>query len=158
MGGGARAAAAGRVTATLRRAVASDLDAIVAIERASFSDAWTPGSFRSLLSASHVYFPVVEAGAAVAGYAVALFAADEGELANIAVADAHRGQGLGAQLLDAVLAEAASRGTRTTWLEVRESNAAARRLYAGRGFVESGRRRKYYDAPVEDALVYRRDA
>jgi [ribosomal protein S18]-alanine N-acetyltransferase len=43
------------------------------------------------------------------------------------------------------------------WLEVRPSNAAARRLYESRGFQLIGRRRGYYRAPVEDALVMRRE-
>ncbi|MBI3789827.1 MAG: ribosomal protein S18-alanine N-acetyltransferase [Gemmatimonadetes bacterium] len=140
----------------IRVATPADLDAVLAIEQASFSDPWTRGSFRSLLGGPHVYFPVLEVEGVLAGYAIALFAADEGELANLAVAPAWRGRGLGERLLDDVLAVGGVRGVRTTWLEVRESNAAARRLYARHGFVETGRRRRYYDDPVEDALVLRR--
>jgi ribosomal-protein-alanine acetyltransferase len=95
-------------------------------------------------------------GATVVGYAVAWFAADEAELANLAVAASARGRGVGALLLDAVLAEAAHRGAATVYLEVRESNAAARRLYASRSFAEVGRRRRYYHNPAEDALVLAR--
>jgi ribosomal-protein-alanine N-acetyltransferase len=142
--------------APVRPATAADLDGVLAIEHASFSDPWSRGSFRSLLGASHVYFPVVEDAGAPVAFAVALFAADEGELANLAVAPVARTRGLGAQLLDDVLTVASARGARTVWLEVRESNVAARGLYGSRGFVEVGRRRRYYDDPVEDALVLRR--
>ncbi len=165
MGGGARAATTGGVSgvghvaeagAAIRPALASDLDGVVAIEAASFSDPWTRGSFRTLVAVPHVYFPVVEDAAGVTAFAIALFAADESELANLAVAPERRGRGLGARLLDEVMREAERRGARTMWLEVRESNAAARRLYAARGFVDAGRRRRYYADPVEDALVLRR--
>jgi ribosomal-protein-alanine N-acetyltransferase len=81
---------------------------------------------------------------------------DEGELANLAVAASDRGQGVGAALLDAMLDDASARGTLQVYLEVRESNAAARRLYASKGFEEIGRRKQYYRSPTEDALILRR--
>jgi ribosomal-protein-alanine N-acetyltransferase len=68
-----------------------------------------------------------------------------------------RGQGVGGRLLDATIGELERRGATSTFLEVRESNAAARALYASRGFDSVGRRRNYYRRPVEDALVLRRD-
>lgn len=138
-----------------RPATAADLDEITAIEQASFSDPWSRRSFAGLLDDPAVLFLVARApaDAPLLGYVVAWFAADESEIANIAVAPAARGRGTGARLLDAALAEAARRGAATTYLEVRESNAAARRLYASRNFSELGRRRRYYRHPVEDALV-----
>jgi ribosomal-protein-alanine N-acetyltransferase len=140
----------------LRRAAAADLAAVAAIEQASFGDPWSAGSFRSLVANPAVVFVVAATGATVVGYAVAWFAADEAELANLAVAASARGRGVGALLLDAVVAEAAHRGAATMYLEVRESNAAARRLYASRSFAEVGRRRRYYHNPAEDALVLAR--
>ena len=143
----------------LRRATAADLASVAAIEQASFGDPWSAGSFRSLVANPTVAFVVAATGATgatVVGYAVAWFAADEAELANLAVAASARGRGVGALLLDAVLAEAAHRGAATVYLEVRESNAAARRLYASRSFAEVGRRRRYYHNPAEDALVLAR--
>ena len=143
----------------VRRASSADLDAVVAIERAAFSDPWSRGSFASLLSDPRVFFVVgvdpAGGGGAVAGYAVAFFVVDEAELANLAAAPHVRRRGIGGLLLDAVIREAGRRGTRELFLEVRESNAAARALYASRGFAEVGRRRGYYRRPVEDALVLR---
>ena len=81
---------------------------------------------------------------------------DEAEIANLAVEPAARRSGAGRLLLDSALGEAAARGVRTVYLEVRESNEAARSLYASRGFDEIGRRRAYYAHPREDALVLRR--
>jgi ribosomal-protein-alanine N-acetyltransferase len=89
----------------------------------------------------------------VAGYVIALAAADECEILNIAVSATSRRTGLGGTLLDSALERAAARGAEQFYLEVRESNEAAKRLYASRGFNELSRRRKYYRDPVEDALV-----
>lgn len=140
----------------LRAATPADVDAIAAIERASFADPWTRESFASFARRSDVFFRVAEADGRLAGYLVAWFVADEGELANVAVAPDARGRGIGAALLDELLAVAAERGVEAVYLEVRESNAVARTLYAGRGFLMVGRRRGYYRRPVEDALVLRR--
>jgi ribosomal-protein-alanine N-acetyltransferase len=79
---------------------------------------------------------------------------DEWELENIVVSDLLRQQGLGKRLLDEFLGAAKTEGAKTAFLEVRESNAAARRLYEKSGFVENGRRQRYYTAPAEDAILY----
>jgi ribosomal-protein-alanine N-acetyltransferase len=80
----------------------------------------------------------------------------EGELANLAVAPDSRGQGIGRALLAAMLADASNRKTSQIYLEVRESNVAARNLYASQKFEEIGRRKRYYRNPNEDALILRR--
>ena len=140
----------------IRPAAVGDVDAIHAIEKASFADPWSRRSFDALLSEPAVYFRVADAAPGeVAGYVVAWCVVDEAEIANVAVAAPMRGRGVGAALLDAALAHAAHVGCRHAFLEVRESNAAARALYASRGFTQVGRRRGYYRHPVEDALVLR---
>jgi ribosomal-protein-alanine N-acetyltransferase len=140
----------------VRPAEPRDVPAVAAIEQASFGDPWSANSFAQLVHNPGVLFAIAEQAGAVAGYVVAWFAADEAEVANVAVAAVARGRGVGAQLLDVALTEAAGRGAATVYLEVRESNGAARRLYASRGFAEVGRRRRYYRNPVEDALVLAR--
>jgi ribosomal-protein-alanine N-acetyltransferase len=145
------------LTITLRPAAGPDVRAVVEIERGSFSDPWSASSFSSLVRSRDVFFRVAVADGAVAGYVVAWFAAGQGEIANIAVAPWARGRGVGARLLDAALAEAAERGAEEVFLEVRDSNTAARSLYASRGFAAVGRRRNYYRRPVEDALVLRKE-
>jgi ribosomal-protein-alanine N-acetyltransferase len=80
---------------------------------------------------------------------------DEGEIANLAVAPDWRGRGIGALLLVTAITAARSRDATALYLEVRDSNDAARALYAAHGFLEVGRRRRYYRKPVEDALVLR---
>jgi ribosomal-protein-alanine N-acetyltransferase len=168
----------------IRDALAGDLDRIAEIERASFADPWSRGSFASLLRNPQVYFRVAVARPApaappppvrgvtavagslpgvgevvghVVGYVVAWLVVDEAEVANVAVAPEVRGRGIGARLLDDALDAARDRGAAVAYLEVRDSNAAARALYASRGFEQVGRRRNYYRKPVEDALVMRRE-
>jgi len=148
-----------RLAISLRPARAGDVKLVGQIERQSFSDPWTDAAFASLVGNRDVYFRVaVTAEAqALAGYVVAWFAGAQGDIANLAVAPWARGRGVGTQLLDAALAAGAAGGAREVYLEVRESNAAARALYATRGFMEIGRRRGYYRRPLEDALVLRCD-
>lgn len=134
-----------------------DLPAIVGIERAAFSDPWSLQSFRDALEHPAVHFVAARTDdGLVVGYVVAWLVADEGEIANLAVTPEVWGSGVGARLLDAALHEAADRGVVNVYLEVRDSNERARRLYRSRGFEEVGRRRGYYRRPVEDAIVLRR--
>ena len=91
----------------------------------------------------------------VAGYAVAHHAADEAEILNLGVAPAQRRRGLGRALVVRLMALLADRGVRAVYLEVRESNDAARRLYQQLGFRDVGRRPGYYRRPVEDAVILR---
>jgi ribosomal-protein-alanine N-acetyltransferase len=146
------------MTALLRPAVEADLNAVVEIERSSFADPWTEESFARLLGGHPAIFQVIECPPdfRVAGYVVAFSVGEDAELLNVAVESKFRGRGLAGQMLDAVLIEMGGRGVRSAFLEVRESNSAARALYGSRGFTEIGRRRNYYRRPVEDALVMRR--
>jgi ribosomal-protein-alanine N-acetyltransferase len=139
----------------LRAAKPGDLEAIEAIERRSFSDPWSRSSFASLLGEPPVFFAVAAMGERIAGYLVAWFIAGEGEIGNVAVDHAYRSQGIGGRLLEAALDAARSRSVEAVYLEVRESNVAAQRMYARRGFSRVGRRRRYYRRPEEDALILR---
>jgi ribosomal-protein-alanine N-acetyltransferase len=151
----------------VRFAVGADLERIAAIERVSFSDPWTVDALASALSLPHVRFFVAEetvemgrgrdSAGSLVGYVVALLIADEGEIADLAVAPTRRRRGIGGVLLDRVVTEAVESRVRALYLEVRESNSAARALYESRGFGTVGRRRGYYQRPFEDALVLRRD-
>jgi ribosomal-protein-alanine N-acetyltransferase len=134
-----------------------DLPEVAALERACYADPWPASAFAGLHVNPAVHFEVLRevAGSKVVGYVIAWFVADEGEIANLAVAPAFRGRGFGQRLLDSVIRDAAERGIRSLFLEVRESNAAARKLYASRNFQEVGRRKRYYRSPEEDALILR---
>ena len=128
-----------------------------AIEQSVFADPWSTQDFRDCVSSDAVFL-IAETAEGLAGYVVALDAADEGEILNLAVASEGRRHGLGRALVQEVLAVLGGRGVEQVYLEVRESNAPARALYAAHGFQEAGRRKEYYRRPVEDAIVLRRDA
>ena len=128
-----------------------------AIEQSVFADPWSTQDFRDCVSSDAVFL-IAETAEGLAGYVVALDAADEGEILNLAVAPEGRRHGLGRALVEEVLAALAGRGVEHVYLEVRESNAPARALYAAHDFQEVGRRKEYYRRPVEDAIVLRRDA
>jgi len=156
MGSRTRPAAPTLSLIELHRATPADLPDVVALERACYGDPWPASAFASLPENDRVFFSVARVERRLMGYVVAWYVMDEGELANLAVAPGDRGQGIGRTLLDAMLEDAASRGTKQVYLEVRDSNAAARQLYTSRGFEEVGRRKQYYRSPTEDALILRR--
>ena len=136
----------------------ADLDAVFELEAASFSDPWSRASFDELLLNERATFGVIRSAVnELLAYGVVLLAADEAELANIAVVPASRGRGLGDALLAWLLQSAAARGARTIFLEVRASNAAARRLYEKQGFSRISVRKAYYRNPTEDAVVMKAD-
>ena len=142
----------------MRLATSADLPEIVALERECYSDPWPASAFAALPDNPRVFFAIArdaESGR-LAGYAIAWFVLDEGELANLAVTPKARRHGVGSKLLGRVLEDAAARGTRDLYLEVRASNAAAQALYGRREFKEVGRRKSYYRSPTEDALILRR--
>jgi ribosomal-protein-alanine N-acetyltransferase len=138
----------------IRAMRADDVGTVAEIEKDAFTSPWRPETFRALVDRPGVLIRVVELPKrGVVAYAVLWLAVDQGELANIAVAEDQRGRGLGRMLLDSVLDLARDCGVRSLFLEVRESNERAARMYAARGFREVGRRRAYYDRPREDARV-----
>jgi [ribosomal protein S18]-alanine N-acetyltransferase len=141
---------------TVRRMTAGDLPAVLAIEAASFTMPWSEATYTGLLRRGDADLFLAEAGGEVVGYAALWAVLDQAELGNIAVAPAQRGRGIGTRLLHTVVERARERGVRELFLEVRVGNAAAQRLYQRHGFEAVGRRRGYYAAPPEDALVLRR--
>ena len=95
--------------------------------------------------------------AEVQGFVIARAVGVEWEIENIAIAGPARRHGLGTRLLGEFLDLAKGRGGEAVFLEVRESNHAARSVYEKWAFMESGRRQKYYKDPQEDAILYRLD-
>lgn len=100
-------------------------------------------------------FLVAEREGAVVGYVIAHHALDEAEILNLGVGQAQQRRGIGRALVQGMLAQLRQRGVVKVFLEVRESNTPAQRLYEALGFAQVGRRRGYYRLPVEDAVVLR---
>jgi len=147
------------VSWTLRQATASDLDAIDALEHVTFpSDAWSRELIAAELTGVHGHYLVAaDETDAVLGYAGLLAPRGSGQadVQTIAVASDARRQGIGAALLDALLAEAALRGAAEVFLEVRADNPGAEALYLSRGFARIAVRPAYYQPDGVDAVVMR---
>lgn len=141
---------------SIRPATATDLAAIRAIEQSAPTAAhWSPEQYHADLFVPGRLALVLEENSQVLGFLIAGAIDDEWELENIVVEATAQRRGLGTLLLDELINLAGSRSARAIFLEVRESNRPARRLYERRGFLECGRRQDYYAVPQEDAIVYR---
>ena len=144
----------------IRPATIDDLDAIMALERASFpSDAWSAAMMREELSSPHSAYYVDEQARRVVGYAGlrAPAGARDADVQTIAVAAEVRGTGRGRALLETLLREASDRRIGEVFLDVRADNPVAQQLYASEGFTEIARRPRYYQPDDVDAVVMRLD-
>jgi len=142
------------MSVTLRKMTLDDLEQVVAIDQTSFSLPWPARSFQFELTdnlASRCW--VAESDGWVAGMLVAWFIVDEIHIATIATHPDFRKRGIGGKLLLHTLQSAKAEGAVSSFLEVREGNAAAIMMYRKFGYVESGRREGYYKDNGEDAIL-----
>jgi [ribosomal protein S18]-alanine N-acetyltransferase len=148
-----------RVNLDLRRLDASDLDSVETIERASYPTPWSRSMFAAELRkpSALALGAYLESGELV-GYAFVSRYVDAWHVMNVAVAPAHRRQGIAAELLERLFEVTANDQRRGYTLEVRVSNADAIRLYEKLGFQSRGIRRGYYTDNKEDALIMWREA
>jgi [ribosomal protein S18]-alanine N-acetyltransferase len=136
-----------------------DLDGVIDVERVSFYTPTTREWYESELDRPDVcyVFVIRTTESRVAGFCAFWRVADQIHINNLAIRPELRNRGLGRVLLQHVLREAERLGAVHATLEVRRSNAAARRLYEGAGFRIAGIRPSYYTHPIEDALILARD-
>jgi len=145
------------VSTQLRLATLDDLEALVDLEALTFpEDPWTPFMLADELMspASRYWIAADESGAAI-GYGGVKVGGDQADVMTIGVAPHARGRGAGAAILDALLDWARQAGAAEIFLDVRPSNEGAIALYNSRGFVEIGRRPRYFRNPVEEAVEMR---
>jgi ribosomal-protein-alanine N-acetyltransferase len=141
----------------LRPMTRADLPAVLALEEELFApDTWTAAMYRDELSRLDTRYYLVAEDDDIVGYGGLIAYDDEAHIATLGVAGARQGQGIGARLLDALLAEA-DRRSPVVLLEVRADNEVAQGLYRRRGFTEVGRRRGYYQPSGTDAVVMKRE-
>ena len=145
------------MSAAILRAGESEIPGIRAVEEASFSRPWSEEALKSELQNGRSALFVAKDGDAVVGWAGMTWVLDEGSVSDIAVLPACRRKGLGRALTEALLAECRRRALSCLLLEVRVSNAPAIALYRSLGFIEVGRRPRFYEDPREDALLMRAD-
>ena len=145
------------MTVVLRPMRLADLTAVMQLEEELFApDTWTAAMYREELALTDTrHYLVAEDDGAVAGYAGLIAYDDEAHVATIGVTGSRQGEGIGALLLDALLAEA-DRRSPVVLLEVRADNAAAIGLYESAGFTVVRRRERYYP-DFSDALVMESD-
>lgn len=132
-----------------------DLDAICMIENLSFGDPWKREFFEAEFEVeSFSYLRGVKIDERLAGYCFFwLFPEDEIQITNIAVHPDFRRKGLATLLLHDAMQIGRTKQAQRVILEVRESNLDARAFYQRMGFEQVGRRKRYYESPVEDALL-----
>ena len=140
----------------LKRVTAEHLSALEMLERDVFAHPWSAKAL-SILCTDTAFAFLCEQDGAVLAYGGMLTVLDEGQITNIATAPGARRRGCGAAVMEALLGEARARGLSTVTLEVRVSNLPAISLYEKFGFHAVGKRKNFYSAPVEDALLMQCD-
>jgi ribosomal-protein-alanine N-acetyltransferase len=140
-----------------------DLPEVLTIEVASFALPWTEEMFENDLARGDLSQAWVarlpEAGTPppIVGYICTWVVGEELHINNVAVAPRWRRRGIAGALLAATLEQGRARGASSAFLEVRASNIGAQTLYRRFGFEPAGVRRRYYDHPIEDAVVMKRE-
>ena len=133
----------------------SDAPAIMKIENASFSDAWSEEAVYSALAGEFYHLYIAELAGECCAYAIVRAVSGEAELLRFAVSKEYRGMGLGNRLAELLVEAETNAETQSIFLEVRESNTPAIRTYRHAGFEETGKRRGFYQDPAEDAVLMR---
>ena len=131
----------------------ADVGAVVDLEKAIFSDAWSENSVQGTLDNRFAIAYVAEAQGEFAGYFLGTQLFEEAEVYRIAVHPSFRKQGIGHALMEAFMKESAKRGATEWSLEVRAKNAPAIALYESFGYRTESVRKNYYHNPEEDAAI-----
>ncbi len=137
----------------IRPMTKNDCEQVAAIEAVSFSMPWSLKAFTDTVEKDNFRYFVAEEAGEILGYCGFLFVLDEAEIPNVCVKSSARKQGVGKKMMNVLIEEAKKLGISTLFLEVRESNAAARALYKSLGFIEDGIRKNFYEQPVEHAIL-----
>lgn len=130
-----------------------DLEAVARLEQEIFPDAWSVKGLEETFAQKQALILGAWIEEALAGYVIFYHVLDEGEIARIAAAPWCRNQGVGSALFGELEERCRHLGVGRLLLEVREGNETARCFYASHGFKEDGRRKNFYEDPVEDAVL-----
>lgn len=141
----------------VRRMTVEDSAAVAEMEHQHFTDAWSEKAVIGTLEQPDSICLIVEKAGRTAGYLLAYRAADEAEIARIAVVKELQRQGAARALLNELETVCRAGGIRRVLLDVRSGNSAARALYESAGFKEDGIRQHFYEDPDEDAVLMSRE-
>lgn len=141
----------------IRQMQLQDVPVIAELEKLCFSDPWSENSIASELDNRLSYWLVAEDNGRIAGYVGSQSVLDAADMMNLAVSPDFRQQGVGQALVNGLINHLQQNNVIALLLEVRVSNTPAISLYEKLGFVEVGRRPKYYRNPREDALILRKE-
>jgi len=142
----------------VRLATPADISAIMALERQADTAAhWSDEIYHSVFASGAVQRVVLVAddNGCIAAFIVARTVGNEWDIENVVVDMRRRRRGLASALMVDLMERAGAQGVVRVLLEVRQSNTSAQNLYAKVGFIECGRRARYYQDPEEDAICYR---
>lgn len=131
------------------------VEEVAALEQISFSEPWSEQAFWDTLDNEEYIYLVALFEDKVVGYAGCVISLDEGSVTNIAVHKNYRKIGIGEELMLQLRKQLALRAVKQIFLEVRESNVAARILYRKCGYEEMGLRKNFYRKPDEHGIVMR---
>jgi len=134
----------------IRKAAFSDIDSVFQIEQENIK-AWTYNQFAEEIGRNFSKFIVAEEDGVLTGYAVAWIIADEIQLNSIAVKNSHKRNGTGRLLLNNLISKSNEEKIKTILIDVRSRNTEAVNFYLKNGFIEIGRRKKYYND--DDAIL-----
>ncbi len=140
-------------TVQIKKMSERDCEAVWELQKKCFSVPWSLESIREMFETEGYLNLTAWEDGVLAGYIGIKAVLDEADITNVAVHPDHRRQGIGKQLLEKLLRQAAAEGVCRIFLEVRTSNAAARALYEGAGFQIIDIRKNYYEKPKEDAYI-----
>ena len=130
-----------------------DIEAVSIMEAQSFSMPWSAKDFEQLVSDEKSLYLVAETDDRVVGCCGVINVCGEGNINNVVVQEAYRGQGIAYAMMQELLVRGREMGCTEFTLEVRVSNAPAIHVYQKLGFVSEGIRPRFYEKPVEDAMI-----
>ena len=140
----------------VRELKVEDSAAVAEMEQQIFSDPWSEKSVMETVQQKQSVCFAAEKAGHILGYLLVYHAADEAEIARIAVQKEARRQGAAGKLMQALEHYCEEHKMEKLLLDVRESNEAARSFYTKNGFVEDGIRQGFYTNPSEDAVLMSR--
>ena len=137
----------------IRRLQSEDVEPVSILESKAFSMPWSAKDFAKLIEDNKSLYLVAELDGEIVGCCGVTDICGDGDVNNVMVAEEYRGRGIAQALMSELLLQGEAIGIENFTLEVRVSNAPAIRVYEKLGFVSEGIRPRFYEKPVEDAMI-----